>query len=138
MRMQCPRGLCTRTCRSPVTSPRPIVVLRLSVMFISRSARRCRAALAAYLPPCRSNAALPSDARTVGASGSVSGVIVALSVLRPTSAVHILGDVNASNPLLLLLGTLGADLSRGGVSWQAHLGGGAAGCVLAWLLTLVG
>ena len=83
-------------------------------------------------------AALLSDARTVGASGSVSGVIVALSVLRPTSAVHILGDVNASNPLLLLLGTLGADLSRGGVSWQAHLGGGAAGCVLAWLLTLVG
>ena len=43
-----------------------------------------------------------------------------------------------ANPLLLLLGTLGADLSRGGVSWQAHLGGGAAGCVLAWLLTLVG
>ena len=77
-----------------------------------------------------------SDAATVGASGAVSGVIVALSVLRPGSAVHILGDVDAANPLMLLLGTLGADLARGeGISWQAHLGGGAAGGLLAWLLS---
>ena len=82
-------------------------------------------------------AALLSQARTVGASGSVSGVIVALSVLRPNSAVHILGDVDAANPLTLLLGTLAADLSRGGVSWQAHLGGGITGGLLAWLITLV-
>jgi len=32
---------------------------------------------------------------------------------------------------MLLLGTLLADLSRGGISWQAHFGGGAAGCLLA-------
>jgi membrane associated rhomboid family serine protease len=37
----------------------------------------------------------------VGASGSVSGIIVALSVLRPNSAVAVIGDVNASNPLML-------------------------------------
>jgi membrane associated rhomboid family serine protease len=81
-------------------------------------------------------AAMLSDGATVGASGAVSGVIVALSVLRPHSAVHILGDVNASNPLMLLVGTLGADLARGkGISWQAHLGGGAAGGLLAWLFS---
>jgi hypothetical protein len=57
---------------------------------------------------------------TVGASGSVSGMIVALSVLRPNSAVAILGDVNASSPLLLLAGTLLADLQRLGVSWQVR------------------
>ena len=83
-------------------------------------------------------AATLSDAATVGASGAVSGVIVALSVLRPRSAVHILGDVDASHPLLLLLGTLGADLTRGsGISWQAHFGGGAVGGMLAWLLSMV-
>ena len=60
----------------------------------------------------------PAHVQTVGASGSVSGVIVALSVLRPNSAVTLLGDVNASNPLLLLAGTLLADLQRLGVSWQ--------------------
>ena len=82
--------------------------------------------------------ALLSEANTIGASGAVSGVIVALSTLRPNSAVHILGDVNAANPLMLLLGTLGADLARGrGISWQAHLGGGVAGCVIAWLYTLL-
>ena len=75
--------------------------------------------------------------RTVGASGSVSGVIVALSVLRPNSAVYLLGDVTAANPLMLLFGTLAADLSRGGISWQAHLGGGITGAVLAFLLKLL-
>jgi membrane associated rhomboid family serine protease len=60
----------------------------------------------------------PKYTTTVGASGSVSGIIVALSVLRPNSAVAILGDVNASNPLMLLVGTLLADLKRLGVSWQ--------------------
>lgn len=74
---------------------------------------------------------------TVGASGSISGVIVALSVLRPHDAVAVLGDVTAASPLMLLLGTLGADLSRGGVSWQAHLGGGAAGYLLASLRLLL-
>jgi membrane associated rhomboid family serine protease len=82
-------------------------------------------------------AALLSNASTVGASGSVSGVIIALSVLKPTSAVTILGNVQASNPLMLLGGTLAADLSRRGVSWQAHFGGGAAGCLIAWVLKLV-
>jgi len=82
-------------------------------------------------------AALLSNGSTVGASGSVSGVIIALSVLRPTSAVTILGNVEASNPLMLLGGTLAADLSRRGVSWQAHFGGGLAGCVIAWVLKLV-
>ena len=82
-------------------------------------------------------AALLSNASTVGASGSVSGVIVALSVLRPNSAVQVLGNVHASNPLMLLGGTLAADLSRRGVSWQAHFGGGAAGCLIAWVLKLV-
>jgi membrane associated rhomboid family serine protease len=60
----------------------------------------------------------PSHTRTVEASGSVSGVIFALSVLRPNSAVTILGDVNASNPLMLLAVTLLADLKRLNVSWQ--------------------
>lgn len=46
----------------------------------------------------------------------MSGIIVALIVLRPNSAVAVLGDVNASNPLMLLLGTLLADLKRLGVS----------------------
>ena len=78
-----------------------------------------------------------ANAVTVGASGSISGVIVALSVLRPHDAVTILGDLTAANPLMLLLGTLAADLSRGGVSWQAHLGGGAAGFVLASLRVLL-
>lgn len=97
----------------------------------------------------------PNNVRTVGASGSVSGVIVALSVLRPNAAVTILGDVNASNPIMLLVGTLLADLQRLGVSWQVphplfltapvmllmhvlfawqgHLGGGIAGYLLAHL-----
>jgi hypothetical protein len=48
----------------------------------------------------------------------VSGMIVALSVLRPNAAVTILGDVNAANPIMLLAGTLLADLQRLGVSWQ--------------------
>jgi membrane associated rhomboid family serine protease len=60
----------------------------------------------------------PHNVFTVGASGSVSGVIVALSVLRPNAAVTILGDMNASNPIMLLVGTLLADLQRLGVSWQ--------------------
>jgi membrane associated rhomboid family serine protease len=60
----------------------------------------------------------PPNTSTVGASGSVSGMIVALSVLRPNSAVTILGDVNASNPLMLLAVTLLADLKRLNVSWQ--------------------
>lgn len=77
------------------------------------------------------------NASTVGASGAVSGVIIALSVFRPYSAVQILGGIEASNPLMLLAGTLAADLSRRGVSWQCHLGGGAAGCLIAWLLKLV-
>ena len=79
-------------------------------------------------------ALLSPNSSTVGASGSVSGVIIALSVLRPTSAVAILGDATASHPLMLLGGTLLADLSRPGVSWQGHLGGGAAGCLIAWVL----
>ena len=82
-------------------------------------------------------AALLSNGSTVGASGSVSGVILALSVLKPNSAVQILGNVEASNPLMLLGGTLAADLSRRGISWQAHFGGGLAGCVIAWVLKLV-
>ena len=82
-------------------------------------------------------ALLSNGASTVGASGSVSGVIIALSVLRPNTAVQILGDVEASNPLMLLGGTLAADLSRQGISWQAHFGGGAAGCLIAWVLKLV-
>ena len=82
-------------------------------------------------------AALLSNGSTVGASGSVSGVILALSVLKPNAAVQILGNVEASNPLMLLGGTLAADLSRRGISWQAHFGGGLAGCVIAWVLKLV-
>ena len=58
----------------------------------------------------------------VGASGSVSGVIVALSVLRPNSAVHVLGDVNASNPLMLLGGTLLADLSAARAESERRVG----------------
>jgi membrane associated rhomboid family serine protease len=61
---------------------------------------------------------LSSRTRTVGASGSVSGLIVALSVLRPNAAVAILGDMNASHPLQLLVVTLLADFKRLGVSWQ--------------------
>ena len=82
-------------------------------------------------------AALLSNGSTVGASGSVSGVILALSVLKPNAAVQILGNVEASNPLMLLGGTLAADLSRRGISWQAHFGGGLAGCLIAWVLKLV-
>lgn len=85
-------------------------------------------------------AALLSDAHTctVGASGSVAGVIVALSVLRPNSAVYLLGDDTASNPLMLLMGTLVADLCRGGnISWEGHLGGGIAGGTLALLFQLL-
>ena len=78
--------------------------------------------------------ALLSEANTIGASGAVSGVIVRARC-APTRR-YILGDVNAANPLMLLLGTLGADLTRGrGISWQAHPGG-VAGCVIAWLYTL--
>jgi len=72
------------------------------------------------------------NSRHVGASGSISGAILALSVLRPHQAVHILGDVKASKPWLLLLGTLVADLSSNrSVSWECHLGGGLAGAVFA-------
>jgi membrane associated rhomboid family serine protease len=79
----------------------------------------------------------PAHTRTVGASGAVSGVILALSVLRPNAAVDILGDVKAAHPLMLLFGTLMADLTRGGISWQGHFGGGAAGCLLALPLRLL-
>ena len=78
----------------------------------------------------------PAHTRTVGASGAVSGVILALSVLRPNAAVDILGDVKAAHPLMLLFGTLMADMTRGGISWQGHFGGGAAGCLLALPLRL--
>lgn len=69
--------------------------------------------------------------RHVGASGSISGAILALSVLRPTQAVRILGDIKLSNPLLAICGTLLADLSRERVSWEGHLGGGLAGVIFA-------
>jgi len=46
----------------------------------------------------------PASTRTVGASGAVSGVIVALSVLRPNSAVDILGDVKAAAGRVEFLG----------------------------------
>ncbi|KAH8046661.1 hypothetical protein JL722_13554 [Aureococcus anophagefferens] len=48
-----------------------------------------------------------------------------LAVLRPNAAVDILGDVKAAHPLMLLFGTLMADLTRGGI-WQGHFGGGGA------------
>ena len=77
------------------------------------------------------------NSRHVGASGSISGAILALSVLRPHQAVHILGDVRASQPCLLLLGTLAADvLSHRSVSWEGHLGGGLAGATFASLYRL--
>ncbi|KAH8044739.1 hypothetical protein JL722_14524 [Aureococcus anophagefferens] len=62
---------------------------------------------------------------------------VGSSVLRPNAAVDILGDVKAAHPLMLLFGTLMADLTRGGISWQGHFGGGAAGCLLALPLRLL-
>ena len=77
------------------------------------------------------------NSRHVGASGSISGAMLALSVLRPHQAVHILGDVRASQPCLLLLGTLAADvLSHRSVSWEGHLGGGLAGAIFASLYRL--
>lgn len=79
-----------------------------------------------------------SNSRHVGASGSISGAILALSVLRPHQAVRILGDVKASQPWLLLIGTLAADISSDRrVSWEAHLGGGLAGAVLASAYRLI-
>ena len=73
-----------------------------------------------------------TNSRHVGASGSISGAILALSVLRPHQAVHILGDVKAAQPWLLLLGTLAADLlSNRLVSWEGHLGGGLTGAIFA-------
>jgi len=77
--------------------------------------------------------------RTVGASGAVSGVIIALTVLRPHSAVSLFG-VTASSPLAFLAGSLGADFvrdlqsraaGRGGISYVCHLGGGLCGYALA-------
>lgn len=78
-----------------------------------------------------------TNSRHVGGSGSISGVILALSVLRPHQAVHILGDVKAAQLWLLLLGTLAADLlSNRSVSWEAHLGGGLAGAIFARIYRL--
>ena len=78
-----------------------------------------------------------TNSRHVGASGSISGAILALSVLRPHQAVHILGDVKAAQPWLLLLGTLAADLlSNRSVSWEGHLGGGLAGAIFARIYRL--
>ena len=73
------------------------------------------------------------NSRHIGASGSISGVILALCVLRPHQAVVILGTARAARPWLMLLGTLAADLtSHRPVSWEGHLGGGFAGAVFAW------
>lgn len=64
---------------------------------------------------------------TVGASGSISGLLVALCVLRPNDAVRVIGDIAASNPVQFMLGTLVKDLLHPNISWQGHLGGGLVG-----------
>jgi membrane associated rhomboid family serine protease len=67
---------------------------------------------------------------TVGASGSISGLIVALCVLRPNDAVRVIGDISASSPVQFMLATLVKDLLSPNVSWQGHLGGGLVGFIM--------
>ena len=83
----------------------------------------------------------PRGTRLVGASGAITGVMMALAVLAPSAAVSILPGVDVGSPLAWAVGSALRDMAQNAaygrnVSWQAHLGGFLAGFVLsnAWLL----
>lgn len=86
-------------------------------------------------------ALLQPNVKTIGASGAISGVILALTMLDPHPAIVLFGR-HASSPLVFLLVTLGTDIARdiqrrsvgrNGISYLGHLGGGLGGLFLAWL-----
>lgn len=81
------------------------------------------------------------NARTIGASGAISGVILALTMLDPDPAIELFGR-HAISPLVFLVVTLSFDVKRdiqsrivsgNGISYLGHLGGGLGGLFLAWL-----
>jgi membrane associated rhomboid family serine protease len=97
-------------------------------------------------------AAGPVDIPTVGASGAVAGVLGAYLVLYPGAAVVTLIPIFffievARVPAFLVIGfwfllqlgngvaSLG-DMASGGVAWFAHIGGFAAGLVVAAFLAV--
>jgi membrane associated rhomboid family serine protease len=84
---------------------------------------------------------LQPNVRTIGASGAISGVILALTMLDPHPAILLFGR-HASSPLVFLAVTLSSDITRdiqsrsvgnNGISYLGHLGGGLGGLFLAWL-----
>lgn len=90
-----------------------------------------------------SDSAIP----TVGASGAISGVLGGYLLLFPRNRVYVLtyGGVATVPAVLMLglwilmqfvsqLGELGATAESGGVAYLAHIGGFAAGLVLAPIL----
>jgi len=77
----------------------------------------------------------PGNSVTIGASGVVMGYatyLIARGVFSRRIVELVLGGVVAVIWGGMLLGSL---VPREGVSWQAHLCGGIAGVVAAWLLT---
>ena len=81
-----------------------------------------------------------APAQLVGASAAVCGVMMALAVLRPRSAISALG-VEAGHPLAWALAMVVKDnlmnaVTGARVSWEGHLGGLVAGFALSQLLLL--
>jgi membrane associated rhomboid family serine protease len=77
----------------------------------------------------------PSNSVTIGASGVVMGYatyLIARGVFSRRIVELVLGGVVAVLWGGMLLGSL---VPREGVSWQAHLCGGLAGVLAAWMLT---
>jgi len=85
-----------------------------------------------------------SEVPMIGASGAVSGVLAAYLLLHPHASVYSFVFIRVAwVPAYLVLGFwivvqiangLMADPSEGGVAWWAHIGGFAAGLVLAPLM----
>ena len=77
----------------------------------------------------------PENSITIGASGVVMGYatyLIARGIFSRRLVELVLGGVVAVLWGGMVLGSL---VPRDGVSWQAHLCGGIAGVVAAWLLT---
>jgi membrane associated rhomboid family serine protease len=78
-----------------------------------------------------------SNSYSVGASGAISGLLMALGVLRPREAEHLLGTDRSIHPLLQILLNIVLDLASSlqtgrNLDIAGHAGGALAGYLVAW------